>query len=319
MGPSSKQGLSVGAISRLMTAMIALWVLTGIGPSFAEVRLELKDPTTPALLVYGTISKSDGEYIVQHQADFSKVRRLWVFLNSYGGDVEAAMKIGRVIRDSEALVTTQNNAKCFSSCSLIYIAGVTRQNPNGVIGLHRPYLAASSSREAVEQAVPIMLQKIKDYVREMGVSEAFYDAMVNTEVSDIRLYRGDEIKKLVPETDPTYDEIDNAYDARKYGVSAEEIRRRKSIAKQKCKPLFSDNPGALGLVMDCELAIYWGLDTASYQRAAKNGFPECSLSEDELKIYNATSIRKRRDLPSYIKLETCIRDGMNKRSHGLAN
>jgi hypothetical protein len=34
--------------------------------------------------------------------------------------------------------------------------------------------------------------------------------MVNTEVSEVRLYHGDEIKRLVPETDPTYDEIDNA-------------------------------------------------------------------------------------------------------------
>ena len=299
-------------LRKLMTAMISLFVVMGIGPSFAEVQLNLKAPAMPAMLVYGTISKSDGDYVVQHHADFSKVSGLWVFLNSSGGDVDAAMQIGRIIRDGEAFVTTQNNAKCFGSCALIYIAGVTRQNPSGVIGLHRPYLAASLSREAVERAAPIMLQRIKDYVREMGVSDAFYDAMVNTEVSEVRLYHGVEIKKLVSETDPTYDEIDNAYDARKYGVSAEEMRERKSIAKQKCKPLFSDNPGALGRVMDCEQATYWGLDEATYKRISKNGFPQCRPSDAELESYNATGIKKRRDLPSYIKLEACIRDEMNK-------
>jgi hypothetical protein len=298
-------------LRKLMTAMIPLFVATGIGPSFAEVRLELKDPTTPALLVYGTISKNDGDYVVQHQTDFSKVSRLWVFLNSNGGDVEAAMQIGRIIRDREAFVTTQNNAKCFSSCALIYIAGVTRQNPSGVIGLHRPYLAASLSREAIERAAPIMLQRIKDYVREMGVGDSFYEAMVNTEVSDTRLYHGNEIKKLVPETDPAYDEIENGYEARRYGVSAAEMRLRKTVVKQRCQPLFSDSPGALGRVMDCEQAIYWGLDDVTYKRVAKNGFPQCAPSEEDLKIYQATDIKKRRDLPFYIKQETCIRDAMH--------
>lgn len=280
--------------AKLTTAMIAVFVVTG--QAFAEVQLDLKNPGVPSLFVYGTISKSDADYVAQHEADFTN--RLYVFLNSEGGDVAAAMKIGRIIRDREASVTTNANAKCFSSCALIYIAGVTRHNPNGLIGLHR--------------AAPPMLQEIKDYVREMGISDSFYETMVNTEVPDIRLYRGDQINKLVPETDPTYDEIENGYEARKYGVSAEEMRQRKSIAKQKCKPLFSDDPGALGRVLDCEQATYWGLDEATYKRVSKNGFPQCRPSDDELKIYNATGIKKRRDLPSYIKLEACIRDGMNK-------
>ena len=79
-----------------------------------------------------------------------------------------------------------------------------------------------------------MLQKVKDYVREMGISDAFYDAMVNTEVSEVRLYRGDEIAMLVPATDPTSNEIQNSDDARKYGVSAGEMRRCKSVAWEVC-------------------------------------------------------------------------------------
>lgn len=283
---------------KLMTAVVALFVVTSIEQSFAEVRLDLKDPTMPFLSVYGTISQGDADYVAQHEAEFKN--RLRVFLNSEGGDVAAAMKIGRIIRDKEASVSTNKDAKCFSSCALIYIAGVTRQNPSGLIGLHRPYLAASLSRAAIERAAPLMLQEIKDYVREMGISNSFYKSMVNTEVSDIRLYRADQINKLVPETDPTYDEIENGYEARKYGVSAAEMRRRKTIVKQRCEPLFSDYPGALGRVMDCEQATYWGLDDVTYKRVAKNGFPQCAPSEEDIKIYRATDIKKRRDLPFYI-------------------
>ena len=295
---------------KLMAVMIALFVVTGLRQAFAEVQLDLKSPILH-LLVYGTISKSDADYVAQHEADFRN-QSLGVYLNSVGGDVAAAMKIGRIIRDHEATVST-DNAKCFSSCALIYIAGVTRFNTNGLIGLHRPYLAADAlNRGAIERAAPLMLQRIKDYVREMGVSDAFYDAMVNTEVSDVRLYRDNEINRLVPETDPTSDEIENGYDARKYGISAGEMRRRKAVAKQKCDPLFSDTPESHHRYSNCREAIFWGLDISAYDRASKDAFRECHLSDDDLKIYGATDIKKRRDLPLFIKFEACKRDAMKK-------
>jgi hypothetical protein len=65
----------------------------------------------------------------------------------------------------------------------------------------------------------------------------------------------------------------------------------------------------------CTLAIYWGLDIATYERATKNGFPECRLSEDEIKVYRATNIKKSRDLPFVVKSEACLRDAMNKQFH----
>jgi hypothetical protein len=77
-----------------------------------------------------------------------------------GGDVDAAMKIGQIIRENEWPVTVSGNSKCFSSCALIYIAGVSRMNV-GVIGLHRPYFSsAPPNRQAIEREVPLMLQDI---------------------------------------------------------------------------------------------------------------------------------------------------------------
>ena len=74
----------------------------------------------------------------------------------------------------------------------------------------------------------------------MGIVDSFYELMVNTAPSEIRLYRGNEITNLVPKTDPTCDEIENSYEARKYGVSAAEMRKRKAEAKQKCGGHWAD-------------------------------------------------------------------------------
>jgi hypothetical protein len=302
------------AITRkLMTLMIVLFVVTGTRQSFAEVQL-LSDEGWIRLIVRGEITKSDADYVAQHEADFSKDGHWWVELNSVGGDVAAAMKIGRILRDMEAHTTTAG--ECLSSCALIFIAGVSRDNAPfgdvGVIGLHRPFLAASSlSRDVVERAAPLMLQRIRDYIHEMGVSDAFYDAMVNTEVSDVRLYRGDEIYRLVPRTDPTHDEIDNAYEARRYGISAAEMRQRERTKKERCYPLWLEANHRP--YFDCLEATLWGLDIATYRRLANNpNIRQCALSDEETKIFHETDFKKRRDLPFVLKSEACMRDEMNR-------
>jgi hypothetical protein len=196
-----------------------------------------------ALTISGTISKADADYVAQHETELNEVT---VNLDSAGGDVAAAMKIGRIIRDSEA--TTVTYGKCFSSCALIYIAGVRRMNDlftRWVIGLHRPYFSSAPlSRQEIEREVPLMLQKVKEYVQLMGVTDLLYEQMVNTAPSDMRLYRGNEINQLVPEIDPTYDEIQISYLARKYGTTTAEIRQRQQDQKQKC--FIPDDPRAYG-------------------------------------------------------------------------
>ncbi len=116
------------------------------------------------------ISRNDADYVTQHEMDF-RTKSLLVYLNSTGGDVDAALKIGRIVRNNEGSVTA---GKCFSSCALIYIAGVSRTNV-GLIGLHRPYFSSAPlTRQEIERQAPLMLQKIKEYVQSMGVTDLFY-------------------------------------------------------------------------------------------------------------------------------------------------
>src|SRR5262249_37668079 len=167
-----------------------------------------------------------------------------VFLDSKGGDVVAAMQIGRLIRKYDGYtwigwdsVTQKFDPKCYSSCALIFIAGVLRViSDEGTLGLHRPYLAsAPQDRQVLEKRVPIMLEQVRRYVAEMGVTDNFYQQMVNTEPSSMVLYGGkiqplgmpkrQSYTKLVPEDDPVYQEIEISYNARFYGVTTAEMRQ----------------------------------------------------------------------------------------------
>jgi len=271
--------------------------------SAAHAEAEFDPGYPPTLTISANITKADADYVEL----IKQTNSWWVYLiDSLGGDVDAAIKIGRAVREHESLVQVPVGTECFSSCALIYIAGTTRKN-RGVIGLHRPFLGTSLSREAVERVVPMMLQKVKDYVQEMGVSDAFYDAMVNTEVDGARLYRGNEIKNLVPETDPTYDEVENSYEARRYGISAAEMRRRKSLVNRRCTAF--DERRAL----NCRDAVFWGIDLATYEGVIlKLQFPQCRLTDEQTQTYQNTDFKTRRDLPFIVALEKCRQEAIKQ-------
>jgi hypothetical protein len=296
--------------------MLAIIVSLGAIPqsSRADVTFE------PSILgykinIFGTITKADAARISARETDFDHGG--WppqVLLNSTGGDLDAAMEIGRIIRRNNARAFVEPGAKCFSSCSLIYIAGVFRGvSLSGVVGLHRPYFASSpQSRQTIEREAPLMLQSVQIYVHEMGVQDAFYQVMANTEPSNmklygLKLYGHREIESLVPNLDPTYDEIETAYDAREHGISTMEIRQRKIDVESHCTPLALD-------FENCDWPIEWGLSERVFKErwalTRSKCFPSGEDKEREQKILDVVKTKELRDHPIRLKREACVRDTM---------
>jgi hypothetical protein len=173
--------------------------------------------------------------------------------------------------------------------------------------LHRPYLAsAPQNRQAVEKQVPLMLSLVKQYVAEMGVTDNFYQQMVNTETSQMVIYK-DNYKKLAPEYDPVYQEVQSSYDARHYGVTTSEMRERERDA-QGCFMRKDMNGWAR---WNCAEALRWGLSEGVYrERSGKK--QECRL-DDDFKLLLAMPKKERRDHPLWVKWETCERNTMLRR------
>ena len=173
--------------------LASLLILGTWGISNADVRIE-NDGSNFKIRIFNTISKADANSMAKRAGDFDYGLMSVMLSSSLGGDANAAMKIGEIVRRHNGSVLVTEDAKCYSSCALIYIAGVSRFNL-GVIGLHRPYFAgAPSSRQEIERQVPLMLQQLKSYVQQMGLTDNFYQEMVNTDPSNMALYRGDQIK-----------------------------------------------------------------------------------------------------------------------------
>jgi hypothetical protein len=296
--------------------VIGLWFLAMTSAAKADIRVDRTDPPYGKIFITGRITKENAKTFDDISNELQRYSYFTVRLNSEGGDVSAAIEIGRLIRKYEGFTTIEKNGRCYSSCALIFIAGVSRSN-YGELGLHRPYLAAApQSRETVQQQVPLMLSMVKSYVAEMGITENFYQQMVNTEPSKIAIYSENNYQTLVPSTDPTHDELRIAHVARQYGASTSEMRRREKEADGLVnKGLCEANPhtppisGTI-LALDCEEAIKWGLSESVYRERFGKANSTCLLSDEEEKTKKTMRFTLAWDLPFVIRQETCIRNIM---------
>jgi hypothetical protein len=254
--------------------------------------------------ISGEITQQDFAFVSSRSKDFEFIKPPRVFLNSPGGDVDVAMKIGRIIRSVDGETVIVAKARCYSSCALIFIAGVERFNI-GELGLHRPYFAgAPLTREQIEKQMPVMRSAEKNYVEEMGITDGFFERMFNTDPSAIAIYRGDESEKIVPHTDPTYDEISTSQSAQMHGVTTLEYRRRESLAES-CINFAS--PSVKEKYPDCHESIMWGLSPDVYRSRSAMVKIRCDagLSESEKEHFNATPRKDRILLPFAVRIYAC--------------
>lgn len=306
--------LGLGEImSRLKMLTLVIWISVFLSLFLVAARADLRvvkhTDGNLTLLISGKISDGDTKALQGLSADLER-DTFTVYLDSKGGDVLAAMQIGRLIRKYEGTTIIGRdledgsdplNAKCYSSCALIFIAGVLRLS-SGQLGLHRPYLASTpQSRQTVERQVPLLLSGIKQYIAEMGITDSFYEQMVNTEPSQMVIYNSDNYVKLVPENDPVNEEVEIAYQARHYGTSTSKMRERLHDSKG------CDRLAASDYVI-CYNAALWGLSERVYRERYENA--KACRRADDFKFLRAMPKKERRDNPLWIQWETCERNSM---------
>lgn len=140
---------------------------------------------------------------------------LW--LDSPGGLISEAMKIGDVIAENGMEAIVVFSGRCYSSCVFIYAAAKTRSGI-GEVGIHRPFASEISAKSL---SYPEYLKKydaltpiLKRYFAKYGVSPALVDSM--------NVVSSDEIKILT-------DEERNSYGLGFNNVAAKEHDKARTI------------------------------------------------------------------------------------------
>lgn len=174
-------------------------------------------------------------------------------IDSTGGSVIAAMKIGRLLRQERGSVMIEG--VCFSACVFVLAGAVDRVVfPPGKVGIHRPYLVsvASDARHEIERALRLM----RDYLREMDVSPQLADDMIAVEPEDNRILSTSQLAAYglvgVDRAEKQHRAIDQEVrdleEAKALGLDRREYNRRKSRAKLLCSgPAASSDCGKMML------------------------------------------------------------------------
>lgn len=150
-------------------------------------------------------------------ADFNELRRLveqarqegkskrweikhpFVYLDTPGGDVAAAMAVGRLLRKENAI-------------------------PKGEI-----------SADKLREAFKSMLEELRAYFREMNVNEQLADAMLRIEPEHMHSLNYSEQNRYgLTMFDPITKEVEELTAVQSLGISRQEYMRRKAIAQTRC-------------------------------------------------------------------------------------
>lgn len=162
---------------------------------------------------------------------------LSIQLVSAGGDVDEALKLGRIIRQSELRVIVPLDSKCFSSCVLLIAGGVERAL-FGKVGIHRPYfvnLDSKLSQSEVKAQRDAINGKIKAYLNEMDISPNLLELMLSVPPEAMKILTEGELQQLrLSITDAAFDERQVATQAYRYGLTSSEYRTRYPVATQQC-------------------------------------------------------------------------------------
>jgi hypothetical protein len=126
--------------------------------------------------IAGAITASTPEEIKQAFAERDAMMRregrqndwLMVHVDSGGGNVPAAIAVGRLLRAMDTPIAVDPDATCASACVLI-VAGAAHRLVYGRVGIHRPYFETPATDFAVADVQPDLQE-----ARRLGLDRATY-------------------------------------------------------------------------------------------------------------------------------------------------
>ncbi len=154
-----------------------------------------------------------------------------VSLSGNGGDVDAAMEVGRVLRRLGVSTFVARGNQCLSSCVFAFMGG-ERRNVAGRIGIHRPYF--SSTRKVTDRPAYYrrLQRRLQQYFEELDFPRSLYEALMAVPPESMSILTAADLKKFYLQgmSPSTEDEAD-ATAARHLGISVQQYLQRKAQAE----------------------------------------------------------------------------------------
>ena len=192
-------GKEMSGLGRALRALLVAFALaSSSNPSFsATINAEMDGffGEDADVRVEGPILPGDAERLATLVLPLRRedaLTRLWLYItiNSEGGSVSEALKIGRFLRRHNASVQFRKGDQCLSSCVFILMAGVVRVThlADAVVGVHRPFLLAADQGQDFERAYRETRSELEAYLDEMRAPRSLLDLMYSVP-DEMRIHR----------------------------------------------------------------------------------------------------------------------------------
>src|SRR6185295_15751349 len=100
-----------------------------------------------------------------------------VWFSSDGGDIDAAMDVGRLLRRLGVFAVIDKKDQCMSACVFAFMGG-ERRSVAGRLGIHRPFFPHTQDLPDRQVRFRHMQKILKDYVEEMDFPSSLYEAVM---------------------------------------------------------------------------------------------------------------------------------------------
>lgn len=130
------------------------------------------------------IAPGDYENLLKGIMQYSglNARRI-VLLDSIGGSIPEALRMGRLLRETGFEVIVPSQGLCQGACVYLLAAG-TKRTVRGAVGIHRPYYPHGDSAAAKHSRHTANPRR---YLREMNVEPTLVDEMQRIAPGRVRL------------------------------------------------------------------------------------------------------------------------------------
>lgn len=191
------------------------------------------------VIVEGRIGPSDLRAF-REAAKLPRARKgpVLVSLNSTGGDIEAALEIGRVLRALPSTYTmVPESSICHGACVFVLAAGHGRIT-DGKIGVHRLSPASGTVEKPgnANERLAELRGKIRAYLEFVNVRSVLLDAMQRVPANEMRILSEVEVRQFgLNEFDPVYQDRLDTRAATQHGLRKTDYLLPKLGAQQRCR------------------------------------------------------------------------------------
>lgn len=190
-----KRSLKMFRLGVNLAAVTCILALVSSAMALEYKPVSLNDGTQ-FLVVSGEFGA--GESLDQFAVSIKASRAAFVTFDSPGGSIEAAIRLGRLIRATGLNTVQIRKMECASACSLAFAGGVQRTAEPGSIGVHRSSFAPESAltRDDAVASVQAATAEIMSYLSEMGVDPQLLALALRYDKADMRYLSVSEMRDL---------------------------------------------------------------------------------------------------------------------------